>query len=147
VRRAAAAALAAALLAGCGGDDGPPRLAKAEYERRGTVICSDYRAALKKLGTPTQVSQFGDYIGRALPLLDRAVARLGRLRPPQERDEAFQSYLTGLRATRRRAVDLRSAAGKADAATVERLLEQAADTRGLIDGQARKAGLAACVGA
>lgn len=145
-RAAVAAALLGTLLAGCGGASGPPRLAQAEYVRRGEAVCRDYRAGLRALKTPTQVSQFGGYIAQALPLLERAVARLGRLRPPSALERPFADYLAALRASRRRAVDLRAAAQRADGRAVEALLGTAARTRGRSDGLARRAGLAACAG-
>jgi hypothetical protein len=140
-----ALALAGALtVAGCG-DSGPPRMSKEAYQRRGDAICTSYLDRIKKLGTPSELSEISPYIAKALPILSETVDRLGTLRPPKALDDEFESYLEAMQATRKRAIDLRNAAARADGGAVEGLLADAARAGSTTDDLARKAELEACV--
>ena len=144
-RAVTALALAGALgVAGCG-DSGPPRMSKADYERRAGDICTSYLDRIRKLGRPTELTEISPFIAKALPILSETVDRLGTLRPPEEFDDEFGRYLDAMRATRKRAIDLRNAAARADGAAVEGLLADAARAGSTTDELARKAGLEVCV--
>lgn len=140
-----ALALGGALaLAGCG-DSGPPRLSKADYEQRGEAICTRYRERIRALGRPDQLDQIAPYIAKALPILAETVDRLGALRAPKDLDDEYERFLEAMRATRKRAVDLRNAAARADGQAVQGLLADAARAGSSADDLARKARLPACV--
>jgi len=142
---AAVMALAGATaVAGCG-DSGPPRMSKAAYEKRGTEICQGYLSQIAKLGRPDQLSEIAPYLAKALPILSATVDRLGTLRPPKDLDDEFSRYLDAMRATRKRAFDLRNAAARADGGAVQGLLTDAARAGRTTDDLARKAQLEACV--
>lgn len=144
VAAAAAAALGVGACGG-GGNAGAPRLSRADYVRRGNAVCARYDAAIRRLGSPRGVTGIAPYIRDALPIMGRATAGLGRLRPPRELEDEFAGYLDAVRATRRRALDLRAAAARADGAAVQRLLTAAAAAGERNNALARKAGLDACV--
>jgi hypothetical protein len=131
------------VLAGCG-DGGAPRLSRAEYQRRGNVICTDYSAAIHRLGKAHALTDIAPFIRDALPVLSRAVVRLGRLRPPRALDGAFADFLGAMRATQRRDVALRDAAQKANGEAVQQLLDDAASSGQRTAALARRAGLDAC---
>ena len=136
------ALLAAALLvAGCGGDEGGDR---ATYERDGEAICADYEAAIDRLEPPQKLTEIGPYIARALPVLERAADRIARLDPPGELRGEYEAFRDASRATVERARALRDAASQADAAEVQRLLDEASEATGKRVELARAAGLAAC---
>jgi len=144
-RRAVLIALAGAVaVAGCG-DSGPPRMSKAAYQRRGEAICTNYLSQIDKLGRPDQLDQIAPYLAKALPILSVTVDRLGTLRPPKDLDDQFTRYLDAMRATRKRAFDLRNAAARADGARVQGLLSDAARAGTTTDELARKAQLSGCV--
>lgn len=146
-RRAVVVALAGALAVvggGCG-NDGPPRMSKSDYERRGGAICANYLSQIRKLGRPDQLQEIAPYLAKALPILSETVDRLGALRPPKDLDDEFSRYLDAMRATRKRAFDLRNAAARADGQAVEGLLTDAARAGTATDELARKAQLPACV--
>lgn len=129
------------LLAGCGGDEGGD---PAAYERDGTTICTEYEAAIDKLGQPTQVEEVGPYIAQALPLLTRAVERIEKLEPPGDRSEEYEAFRDAARQTVDRATALRSAAEAADAEGVQALLREATQAGERRADLAREAGLDAC---
>lgn len=138
-------ALAGAMAIGGCGDSGPPRMSKAAYERRGGAICANYLSQIAKLGRPDQLQEIAPYLAKALPILSETVDRLGALRPPKDLDDEFDRYLEAMRATRKRAFDLRNAAARADGQAVEGLLADAARAGRTTDELARKAQLQACV--
>lgn len=123
MRRAAPAALAVALAAAaCGGASGGDR---ATYERDGDAICRDYARAIAKLGQPTQLGDIGPYIQRAMPVLERTVARIERLDPPADLAGAYATFRDAARQTVVRAEALRAAAEQSDGEEVQRLLGEA----------------------
>lgn len=146
-RVATSFAVACALtLAACGGDDsdGGPRLSEAAYKQRGDAICASYTKRIGALGRPDELTEIAPYIAKALPILSETVDRLGKLRPPKDLDEAYGRYLAAMRTTRKRALDLRNAAARADGAAVQRLLGEAARTGSSTDDLARRARLESC---
>jgi hypothetical protein len=142
VRRAALGACAAVLLAGCGSSG--PHLPKDVYVRRADTICRRYQAAIAKLGQPTKISEIGPFIGKALPVLSRTVDQLGKLAPPEGLDSQFADFIAAARATVSRAQALRDAAAKADGASVQRLLKEAAKASARRTSLAHAADLDAC---
>lgn len=138
---AAASALAPA---GCG-DSGPPRLSKAEYQRRASAVCTGYFTRIKALGTPDNFQEIAPFIAKAIPILSGAVDQLGRLRPPKDQADAYDRFLDAIRATRARDVELRNAAARADGHAVQGLLADAARAGPATDRLARAAELPACV--
>ncbi len=141
--------VAGAAASGCGGGGdagaGGPHLSRAEYVRQGTAICGRYDAQIHKLGTPKDLQGIAPYIQSALPIVGRAADELGRLRPPPDLADRFAAYVSSLRATRKRALDLRAAAGRADGAKVEALLASAGAASDRSNALARAAALVACV--
>jgi GAF domain-containing protein len=129
-------------LAGCGGD-GEGGDAGA-YRSSGDAICTDYRAAIAKLGAPTKVTEIGPYIEKALPVLTRTVARVEKLDPPSDLRDAFETFRDAAGQTLQRAEALRDAAQAADADEVQRLLAEATAATERRKDLARAAGLDAC---
>lgn len=141
--RPALAVLALAGLAGCGGGGdkgGDP----AAYRKAGDAICTDYQAAIAKLGQPAKLTEIGPYIEKALPVLTSTVERIGRLDPPSDLRDEYETFRDAARQTVDRAEALRKAAGEANADEVQRLLDEAAQASRRRVGLARDAGLEAC---
>lgn len=134
--------MAAVLVAGCGSDGpgGDPRV----YREDGEAICADYEAAIAKLPQPLQLRDIGTYIERATPILQRTVARIERLDPPNDLREEFEEFRGVAAETLDRARRLREAARRADSAEVERLLEEAREATARRVELARAAGLQTC---
>ncbi|MFL5846294.1 MAG: hypothetical protein ACJ762_16530 [Solirubrobacteraceae bacterium] len=139
MRRALLVGLVA--LAGCGGDDGGD---PAVYEKAGNAICTDYSAAIAKLGQPTHVKDLGPYIEKALPVLRDTVKRIDGLDPPGDKADAFATFRDAADKTVARAEALRAAAEKADSGEVQRLLAEANEASDRRKSLAQDAGLEAC---
>jgi hypothetical protein len=135
--------LSLVVMAGCGGGDekgGDP----AAYRTTGDKICTDYQAAISKLGQPKGLTQIGPYIAKALPVLTRTVDRIEKLDPPGDLRDAYETFRDAARKTVDRAQALRTAAEDADADTVQRLLAEAAEASAKRKELAADAGLEAC---
>lgn len=129
-------------LAGCGG--GAKGGDSAAYRKAGDAICSDYAAAIAKLGQPTAVAAIGPFIEKAMPILTRTVDRLGRLNPPSDLADEYAAFRDAARQTVDRAAAMRKAAGAADGTEVQRLLAAAAQASKRRVDLAHAAGLEAC---
>lgn len=134
---------AALLLAGCGGG-GAKGGDKAVYQRAGDRICTDYRAAIAKLGQPAKITDLGPYISNAMPILQRTVSRIEKLDPPSDLRDEYATFRDAASQTVVRAQAMRAAAEKADAPEVQRLLKEAAQASARRKDLARAAGLQAC---
>lgn len=129
-------------LAGCGGGDegGDPEA----YRTAGDAICSDYQAAIAKLGQPTKVTEIGPFIAKALPVLTRTVGRIEKLDPPGDLRDEYDEFRDAARQTVERAQAIRKAAESADSDEVQRLLAEATKATERRVELARDAGLEAC---
>lgn len=135
-------ALAVLLLGGCGGGDNGP--SKAVYQRDGNRVCARYEVSIGKLGQPTTLGEIGPFITKALPVLTKTVADLGRLKPPNDLSEEYAKFIDAARQAAGRATALRDAASKSDATEVQRLLKEAAAASKSRIPLARAAGLETC---
>ena len=142
MRRFCAALATAALLAGCGGSGNGA--GKDKYVKAGDAICAGYQAAIAKLGQPSTLGEVGPFITKALPVLQKTVTALGRLKPPDDLSDEYAKFIDAARQAAGRATALRDAALKSDAAEVQRLLREAVAASKARVPLAHAAGLETC---
>ena len=85
-----------AVLAACGGDD---RLSKAEFVRRADAICARYARRLERVPPPQTVADVPSYVERGIPVAEREIAELDKLRPPRQDDAEVARLLAELKTT------------------------------------------------
>ena len=139
MRRLAALA-ALVLVAGCGSSGGD----KGKYVKAGNDICNAYANDIAKLGQPATLTEIGPYLAKAMPLLERVVARLEKLDPPSDLADDYKKFRDAAKATVDRATHLRTAAEAGDTAEVKALLAEAAKASAARVALAKAAGLEAC---
>jgi hypothetical protein len=143
VRRALFAAGAALLVASC--SDGDHSLSKAEYAQRADQVCARYNQATRALGTPgTSLQSLARYANASLPILDRAVARLRRLKPPKDEQALAQRWLSSLGKLRADVVKIRDTAQANDIARVRALALSAKRDDAVTNRLARRLGTRVC---
>jgi hypothetical protein len=124
VGRAVLAAGAALLVASCG--NGGDRLSKEEYAKRADAICTRYNRATQALGTPgAGLRSLARYANASLPVLDRAIAQLRRLKAPKDEDALAQRWVSSLGKLRADVVEIRDTARANDIARVRALATSA----------------------
>ena len=114
---------ACAVLAGCG-SSGEKRLSKDEYARRADAICARFNRQQPSLANPQNVTvqQVERLASRTIPLLDRTIADLRRLRPPKDEHELADRWIASLRRLRVDAAKIRDRAKANDLAGVGALV-------------------------
>jgi hypothetical protein len=124
VGRAALVVGAALFVASCG--NGGDRLTKEEYAKRADGICARYNRATQSLGTPgTALGSLARYAASSLPVLDRAIARLRRLKPPKDEEALARRWLSSLGKLRADVVKIRDTARANDIAGVRAIAASA----------------------
>jgi hypothetical protein len=114
---------ACAVLAGCGSSGGK-RLSKDEYARRADAICARFnrqQPALANLQNVT-VKQVEQLAAQTIPLLDRTIVELKRLRAPKDEEAKALLWLASLEDLRADAVKIRDRAHANDLAGVAALV-------------------------
>jgi hypothetical protein len=119
--RGAILVLVCALLAGCGGG-GSKRLSKEEYARRADAVCTLYQRLTAAFGTPSTPSGLARVADRTLHALDKAIADLRRLHPPESEQQLAGRWLASLSTLRRDVVRLRDRARANDLAGIQRIV-------------------------
>jgi hypothetical protein len=115
--RAAAVVVAVCALSACGDRDtrpattaaAPTHLTAPEYRRQATAICRRANAQLRGLAQPRSPSELREYVGRAQPVLARAVSDLDELDAPPSLDRAHARWLVKNRQALATLGELRSA--------------------------------------
>jgi hypothetical protein len=123
VRRVLILLLCALLLPACGSKS--KRLSREEYARRADAICArENRAAPTPTGV-TSAAAFVTLADRTLPILDRALADLRRLEPPEDEQVVVDRWLSQLRRGRADSVAIRNRAKANDLGEVRALVQPA----------------------
>lgn len=113
--------LLCALLTACGSSSSH-RLSKSEYARRADAICARYQRLASSLAVPSNTIQLAIAARGTLRLLDTAISKLRRLRPPQDEQELAKRWLASLATLRRDVVKLRNRAEANDLAGIHALV-------------------------
>ena len=87
---AAALAAAALILAGCGGGS--------SFTSKADSICKDTSAKLRAIPRPKTVAGFAGYLDKASAEAHDARVKLGALKPPGDKAQAYTAYLAALEA-------------------------------------------------
>ena len=135
-------ALAAVVAAGCGG--GSKTLSKADYGTQLNQICTDYNAKQKEIGTPNSIADVATKGPKILDEFDKAIAKAGKLKAPDELKATRDEFFTKSKAQRNLINDLIAAAKDNDGAKVQEIGGKA-DTLGKeTDALGIKLGAPAC---
>lgn len=89
----AAAALTAA---GCGGGGSGGRLSQAEFEQLANAICAKYDRQIEALGEPASAAELSQFVENAIPIIERGVAELRAVEPPEESEEKYNRMIDGV---------------------------------------------------
>ena len=139
------AALAASLAAaGCGGGD--DRLSRGELDHQANGICEGFQRKLDALEQSSDFDTLRRFAEDARPILQQGVDDLRDLQPPEDLEASYTAWVDATAEDLVLIERVRRAAGRKDAAAIERLSDDvsAADVRA--DDMARELGLDTCAG-
>jgi hypothetical protein len=152
VRRGLAALLGilTLLLVACGGGSGGgastggTSLSAADFRKQADAVCAKYEQKLNDIGQPTSVSELGDFVDKAVPLIEQGNTELQKLQPPDELqadwDKAMAIQDENLQKTR----DLQDAVHKNDQAAMQKLFIDLGSNQAESQRLATKIGLQNC---
>jgi hypothetical protein len=135
-----ALALAAAV-AGCAG--GGERLSREEFVVEATAICSRAEERVGALAPPENVQEVETYAREARAITEEGVSDLRELEPPQELEDAFDSYLEQADEVVALLGELERSAAAGDEAEARRISGRIADAAEA-QAAARAAGIPEC---
>ena len=134
------------LAAGCGGDGGGARLSKEDFQTQANAICAKYQKQLNQVTPPTGLDGIPDFIDQALAILDKEIAEISALNPPEELQSQFDAMLAASDDTKQAANDLSDAAKSGDKAAVQKALDEGNAASKQADQLAGALGLDSCNG-
>jgi hypothetical protein len=135
------------LAAGCGGGGGSDaRLSKPEFQSQANGICAKYQKQLDALKTPTNLDEIPALVDQALAILNKEVAEISALNPPEELQSQFDQMIAESNKTKKAADDLSAAAKASDQAAVQKALDEGNAASDRADKIAGELGLDSCKG-
>ena len=112
--------------------------------RRTDAACGSYRQALRSVPTPTDLAGLSRFASRVLAQLDRALARIRKLKPPHDEQADVDRWLAQTRVIRGDIVALRDAARRGDRNAVDRAFKKGSPDDTLSNQLAARIGLKVC---
>lgn len=103
-------------LAACG--SGAKGLSKEEYAKRADAVCTRFTHQTQALGGASNLKQLAALASKTLPVLDKAIADLRRLEPPQDEQALARRWVATLDRLRADVVKIRDRARANDLAGV-----------------------------
>jgi hypothetical protein len=135
------------LLAACGGGSGgggSTSLSAVDFRKQADAVCAKYEQKLNDIGQPTSLSELGDFVDKAVPLIEQGNTELQKLQPPDELqadwDKAMAIQDENLQKTR----DLQDAVHKNDQAAMQKLFTDLGSNQAESRRLATKIGLQNC---
>jgi hypothetical protein len=141
---AGAAALFISACGGGGSGGGGQSLTADEFRQQADAICKQYEDELSELGSPSSLDDLGNFVDKAIPIIEEGNDKLSELEPPDDLsgdwDRALQLQGQSLQVAR----DLQKAIHDNDTARVQDLVSQLAAADAESTRLARNIGLENC---
>jgi hypothetical protein len=141
------AGAAALFLAACGGDStggGGQSLTAEEFRQQADAICKRYEDKLDELGSPSSLDDLGNFVDKAVPIIEEGNNELQDLEAPDELSEDWDRAMELQDENLQVARDLQDAIHDNDTARVQDLVSQLDATDQESTRLARKVGLENC---
>jgi hypothetical protein len=143
--RTLVAGAAALFLAACGGGGGDGQsLSAEEFRQQADAICKQYEDKLSELGSPSSLDDLGDFVDKAVPIIEEGNNKLAELEAPDDLsgdwDRAMELQDENLQVAR----DLQKAIQDNDTARVQELVSKLNTTDAESTRLARNIGLENC---
>jgi hypothetical protein len=108
------------LVAGCGGGGGSSsRLSKQEYASKADAICAKGKEQTRALATPTSLKELADTADKTIPIIDKAISDLRKLKPPADEQTTADEWLAQWKALKGDLAEIRDKAKDGDAQGVQ----------------------------
>jgi hypothetical protein len=144
---AVVAGAAALFLAACGGGGGggdAQSLTAEEFRQQADAICKQYEDKLSELGSPSSLDDLGDFIDKAVPIIEEGNDKLSELEPPDDHSGDWGRAMDLQDQNLQVARDLQKAIHDNDTAGVQDLVSQLDATDAESARLARNIGLEDC---
>lgn len=114
----------ALVLSGCGGSSGGgERLTKAQFAAKANALCVSFNKANKEAGTPTSLADTVTYFEKLIPVYEKRVAELAKLKPPADEEATVSRIVVLEKKEVGLANQLLAALKKNDVAAANKLVE------------------------
>jgi hypothetical protein len=141
---AGAAALFLAACGGGGGGGGGQSLTADEFRQQADAICKQYEDKLNELGSPSSLDDLGNFVDKAVPIIEEGNNKLQDLEAPNELSADWDRVMVLQDKNLQLARNLQGAIHDNDTARVQDLVSQLGATDAESTRLARKVGLENC---
>ena len=133
------------LLAACGGGSGQEeQLTADQFRQQADAICKQYEDRIDALGNPRSLADLGDFVERAVPIIEEGNGKLRALQPPEELADDWSRAMELQDQNLGVAKDLEQAIQDKDTPKVQELLAKLDATDAQSNRIARSMGLEEC---
>jgi hypothetical protein len=133
------------LLAACGGGSGEEqRLTADQFRQQADAICKQYEDKINALGSPNSLAELGNFVDKAVPIIEEGNEKLGALQPPEELADDWERAMDLQDQNLGVAKDLQQAIRDQDTPKVQELLAKLDETDAQSNQIARNMGLEEC---
>jgi hypothetical protein len=133
------------LLAACGGgSDQEEQLTADQFRQQADAICKQYEDRIDALGNPRSLADLGDFVARAVPIIEEGNGKLAALQPPEELADDWSRAMELQDQNLGVAKELEQAIQDKDRAKVQELLATLDETDAQSNRIARNMGLEEC---
>lgn len=132
---APAAVVAAVAIAGCGGSS---------YPANADAVCKTYNQKINAVKKPTAANEVPAYLDQITPLFHQAVTKLQAVKPPSDKQSAYNAYVATINQEATTLDQARSA--KSASAAIATIVQLQSTLGGRAKTEAKSAGLKTCAG-
>lgn len=128
--------------AGCGG--GSKALSRQEYASKADAICGKYNEQVKAFAHPSNLADLAKATDKALPILDRAMVDLRKLKPPKDEEKIVGQWLGQVENLKGDLLEIRDKAKNNDLQGVQAVVPKAQDHNKRSNELAAELGMSVC---
>ena len=131
------------VLVACGSGGGE-RLTKAQYASKADAVCAKYNRQVESLDNPKNLTELAEVADQTIPILERAMGEIRKLRPPESEQETVDQWLGAVDTLQGDLEEIRNKAAVGSRDGVQAVVPQANEHNNRANALATQLGMTVC---